>query len=99
MSRNSKLQKHEQSTISIFENKNVYAALENLERYTPNWDETSIWEVEYQIDRLKLMKYLDISRDNDRHDTMRAFYLYVNDLNPQNNPEKKYHCLHLELRK
>ena len=50
-------------------------------------------------DRLKLMKYLDISRDNDRHDTMRAFYLYVNDLNPQNNPEKKYHCLHLVLRK
>lgn len=49
MSRNSKLQKHEQSTISIFENKNVYAALENLERYTPNWDKTSIWEVEDQI--------------------------------------------------
>ena len=49
MSRKGKLQKHEQSTISIFENKNVFAALENLERYTPNWDKTSTWEVEYQI--------------------------------------------------
>lgn len=45
------------------------------------------------------IKYLDIEIISDRHLTKMALYLYVNALNPQDNPEKKYRCPHFTVEK
>ena len=47
---------------------------------------TLILEIQDEMekgDRLKFMKYLNKNRDNDSHNTMRVFYLYINNKSPK----------------